>query len=220
MLIECKNITKRFRTADIETTVLKGIDLNIEEGEFVAIMGSSGSGKSTLLYLLGCMDRPTSGEYRLNGEDLLKLDDDRLSALRNREFGFVFQAFYLIPYLNVVDNVLVPTLYSEKPKRRSDALKLLDRLQLSQRSGYMPEQLSGGEKQRVAIARALINDPQIILADEPTGQLDSVNAQNVMQTLVKLNEEGKTVILVTHDAAMAAYAKRTIRIRDGRILPA
>jgi len=219
MLIECRDITKSFHVGDIETTVLKGIDLEIERGEFVAIMGSSGSGKSTLLYLLGCMDRPTGGEYRLDGEDILGLDDDRLSHLRNTMFGFVFQAFYLIPYLDVTDNVLVPTLYSTKRKGRSEALDLLKRLQLSDRSGYMPEQLSGGEKQRVAIARALINDPEIILADEPTGQLDTANAAIVMETLVRLNEEGKTVVLVTHDAAMAKYAERTIRIRDGRILP-
>ncbi|WP_457593741.1 ABC transporter ATP-binding protein [Hydrogenimonas sp.] len=220
MLIECRKIVKRFHTGDVETAVLKGVDLQIEEGEFVAVMGSSGSGKSTLLYLLGCMDRPTSGDYLLRGKSVLTLDDDALSHLRNSTFGFIFQAFYLIPYLSVTDNVLVPTLYAGRSAGREEALALLQRLQLGDRARYMPEQLSGGEKQRVAIARALINDPAVILADEPTGQLDSQNAEIVMQILVQLNEEGKTVILVTHDETMAAYAKRIIRIRDGQILPA
>ena len=183
-------------------------------------MGSSGSGKSTLLYLLGCLDRPSSGRYLLNGEEVGKLDDDRLSHLRNETFGFIFQSFYLVPYLNVLDNVLVPTLYAAKPKGREEAAALLATLQLEERIDFMPDQLSGGQKQRAAIARALINDPTIIFADEPTGQLDSENARIVMETLVQLNEEGKTVILVTHDPAMAAYAKRTVHIRDGRILPA
>jgi len=220
VLIECRSITKSFQTGEVETTVLRGIDLEVASGEFVAIMGSSGSGKSTLLYLLGCLDRPSSGRYLLNGEEVGKLDDDRLSHLRNETFGFIFQSFYLVPYLNVLDNVLVPTLYAAKPKGREEAAALLATLQLEERIDFMPDQLSGGQKQRVAIARALINDPTIIFADEPTGQLDSENARIVMETLVQLNEEGKTVILVTHDPAMAAYAKRTVHIRDGRILPA
>ena len=220
MLIECRNLVKTFQTGDIETTVIKGINLSIEAGEFVAVMGSSGSGKSTLLYLLGCLDRPTSGSYLFEGEDVLKLDDDRLSHLRNRKFGFVFQSFYLVPYLNVLDNVLVPTLYADKPVGKPQALELLDRLQMRDRATFMPDQLSGGQKQRAAIARALINDPAVIFADEPTGQLDSENAKIVMETLAGLNARGKTVVLVTHDAAMAAYASRTVRIRDGRVLPA
>ncbi|WP_236579133.1 ABC transporter ATP-binding protein [Hydrogenimonas urashimensis] len=220
MLIECRRLVKSFRTGDIETDVLKGIDLRIEEGEFVAVMGSSGSGKSTLLYLLGCLDRPTSGTYLLNGEDVSRFDDDRLSHIRNEMFGFIFQSFYLIPYLNVADNVMIPTLYARRPRKKSDAMALLKKLQLQERASYMPDQLSGGQKQRAAIARALINDPKIIFADEPTGQLDSENARIVMETLKKLNAEGKTIVLVTHDATMAAYAKRTVRIRDGRILSA
>ncbi len=219
MLIECRKITKTYRLGEVETMVLKGIDLVIEKGEFVAIMGSSGSGKSTLLYILGCLDRPTSGEYLLNGQNVLELDDDALSHLRNSMFGFVFQAFYLIPYLDVLDNVLIPTLYAKKPKNKSAAIELLKKLQLEQRIHFYPDQLSGGQKQRVAIARALINDPQIILADEPTGQLDSQNAKIVMEILTHLNEEGHTIVLVTHDPVMADYAKRIIRIQDGQILP-
>ncbi len=220
MLIECRNITKTFHIGDIETVVLKNIDLRIDRGEFVAIMGSSGSGKSTLLSILGCLDRPTAGEYLLDGKNVLQLDDDALSHLRNETFGFIFQAFYLIPYLDVLDNVLIPTLYAKRAKTKEDALMLLEKLQLQTRANFYPDQLSGGQKQRVAIARALINEPHIILADEPTGQLDSQNAKNVMEILEKLNQEGHTIILVTHDATMARYAKRVIRIEDGQILPA
>ncbi len=220
MLIECQNIVKRFKTGDIETTVLKGVDLRIEEGEFVAVMGSSGSGKSTLLYILGCLDRPTFGRYLLEGKDVSTLDDDTLSHLRNEMFGFVFQAFYLVPYLSVLDNVRIPTLYSKTPKSKKDAVALLEKLQLEDRIDFMPDQLSGGQKQRVAIARALINDPRIIFADEPTGQLDSENAKNVMEILENLNEEGRTIVLVTHDPMMAAYATRIVRIKDGQILSA
>ncbi len=220
MLIECQNIVKRFKTGDIETTVLKGVDLQIEEGEFVAVMGSSGSGKSTLLYILGCLDRPTFGRYLLEGKEVGAMDDDTLSHIRNEMFGFVFQAFYLVPYLSVLDNVRIPTLYSKRAKTKKDAVALLEKLQLGSRIDFMPDQLSGGQKQRVAIARALINDPRIIFADEPTGQLDSENARNVMEILKNLNEEGRTIVLVTHDPVMAAYATRIVRIKDGQILSA
>ncbi|WP_456323566.1 ABC transporter ATP-binding protein [Hydrogenimonas sp.] len=220
MLIECQNIVKRFKTGDIETTVLKGVDLQIEEGEFVAVMGSSGSGKSTLLYILGCLDRPTFGRYLLEGKEVDAMDDDTLSHIRNEMFGFVFQAFYLVPYLSVLDNVRIPTLYSKRAKTKKDAVALLEKLQLGSRIDFMPDQLSGGQKQRVAIARALINDPRVIFADEPTGQLDSENARNVMEILKNLNEEGRTIVLVTHDPVMAAYATRIVRIKDGQILSA
>ncbi|WP_456389575.1 ABC transporter ATP-binding protein [Hydrogenimonas sp.] len=220
MLIECQNIVKRFKTGDIETTVLKGVDLQIEEGEFVAVMGSSGSGKSTLLYILGCLDRPTFGRYLLEGKEVGAMDDDTLSHIRNEMFGFVFQAFYLVPYLSVLDNVRIPTLYSKRAKTKKDAVALLEKLQLGSRIDFMPDQLSGGQKQRVAIARALINDPRVIFADEPTGQLDSENARNVMEILKNLNEEGRTIVLVTHDPVMAAYATRIVRIKDGQILSA
>ncbi|BAF70778.1 ABC transporter ATP-binding protein [Nitratiruptor sp. SB155-2] len=218
MLIECKHITKKYRTGDIETTVLKDVSFCVEQGEFVAIMGSSGSGKSTLLYILGCLDKPSMGEYRINGNNVANLSDDELSHLRNSMFGFIFQAFYLIPYLTILDNVLVPTLYAKTSKSKEDAKALLEKLQLFDRIDFYPDQLSGGQKQRVAIARALINEPQIILADEPTGQLDTKNAKIVMEILKNLNEEGRTVIVVTHDENMAKYAQRVIRIQDGQIL--
>ncbi|BCD60973.1 MULTISPECIES: ABC transporter ATP-binding protein [unclassified Nitratiruptor] len=218
MLIECKHIIKKYRTGDIETTVLKDVSFCVEQGEFVAIMGSSGSGKSTLLYILGCLDKPSMGEYRINGQDVANLSDDELSHLRNSMFGFIFQAFYLIPYLTILDNVLVPTLYAKTSKSKEDAKALLEKLQLLDRIDFYPEQLSGGQKQRVAIARALINNPQIILADEPTGQLDTKNATIVMEILKNLNKEGRTVIVVTHDENMARYAQRIIRIQDGQIL--
>ncbi|SMC08527.1 ABC transporter ATP-binding protein [Nitratiruptor tergarcus] len=218
MLIECKNITKTFQIGDLTTTVLHDINITINEGDFLAIMGSSGSGKSTLLYILGCLDKASGGTYLIDGKNVAKLSDDELSHLRNTMFGFIFQAFYLIPYLNVLDNVLIPTLYTTHPPTQSKAKTLLEKLQLTQRMEYYPDQLSGGQKQRVAIARALINDPKVILADEPTGQLDSQNAKNVMEILQQLNSEGKTIVLVTHDPAMAQYAKKVVRIQDGRIV--
>ncbi|BCD63008.1 putative ABC transport system ATP-binding protein [Nitratiruptor sp. YY08-26] len=218
MLIECKNITKTFQIGDLTTTVLHDINLCVDEGDFLAIMGSSGSGKSTLLYILGCLDKASGGTYLIDGKNVAKLSDDELSHLRNTMFGFIFQAFYLIPYLNVLDNVLIPTLYSIHPPTQSKAKTLLEKLQLTLRMEYYPDQLSGGQKQRVAIARALINDPKVILADEPTGQLDSQNAKNVMEILQQLNSEGKTIVLVTHDPAMAQYAKKVVRIQDGRIV--
>lgn len=219
-LIALKNIEKTFENSELKTTVLRNLDLTVERGEFAAIMGASGSGKSTLMYIIGCLDRASDGGYFFDAQNVSGLDDDALSALRAQHFGFVFQAFYLVPYLNVLDNVLLPTLYDKRDKKIDDtqrAKTLLEKLGLSDRIYFAADQLSGGQKQRVAIARALMNDPDVILADEPTGQLDSESGKTVMQILSDLNKEGKTVLVVTHDPAIAAFAKRIIRISDGRI---
>jgi len=226
-LVELKNVRKVFKQGELEVEVLKGIDLVIERGEFLAVMGPSGSGKSTLMYILGCLDKPTSGEYFLDGKNVLEMEDDELSKVRSRYIGFVFQAFYLVPYLTVLDNVLLPVEYltsewkkavfsTVSPKER--ALHLLKRLGMAERIDFKPDQLSGGQKQRTAIARALINSPELILADEPTGQLDSESGKAVMDIFSELNEEGKTIVIVTHDEKVASYAKRIVKIRDGKIV--
>ncbi|HNU84636.1 MAG: ABC transporter ATP-binding protein [Pseudomonadota bacterium] len=214
-----ENITKSFHVGDQVLHVLKGINLRIDQGEFTAIMGTSGSGKSTLMNLMGCLDVPTSGRFLLAGRDVMQLDDDELSELRNEHIGFVFQSFYLLPYATVLENVLVPTLYREKKKDhvRERAAELLKLVGLEERMKFRPTQLSGGEQQRVAICRALINDPELLLADEPTGQLDSRTAEEIMGVLTRTNERGKTVVVITHDADIAAYARRIIHIRDGVI---
>ena len=225
-LIELRNIRKVFKQGDLETEVLKGIDLKIEKGEFVAIMGPSGSGKSTLMYILGCLDRPTSGKYYLDGKNVLELSDDELSRIRGKYVGFVFQAFYLVPYLSVLDNVILPVEYLDSRYRKElfkdkspeeKGKEILERLGMAERINFKPDQLSGGQKQRTAIARALINSPEIILADEPTGQLDTESGRAVMEIFTELNREGRTIIVVTHDPAVASYAKRVIKIKDGKI---
>ncbi|MDL1971402.1 MAG: ABC transporter ATP-binding protein [Candidatus Desulfofervidaceae bacterium] len=219
-MILLKNIKKIYSLGERSIEVLKGIDLEIEKGEFVSIMGVSGSGKSTLLNIIGLMDKPSSGKYILMGEPVAHLDDNRLSELRNAYIGFVFQQFYLVEYLNALENVLLPLLYSHKSfkKPQERAYALLEKVGLSGRYKNKPSQLSGGEQQRVAIARALINDPEIILADEPTGQLDTHTALEVMDIFRQLNAEGKTIIMVTHDPEMAAKAQRVIKIKDGFII--
>ena len=218
-LIQLHQIKKVYTLGEKRIEVLKGIDLEVEKGEFLAIMGVSGSGKSTLLNIIGLMDRPTAGEYILMGERIEHLDDDRLSEFRNAYIGFVFQQFHLIEYLTVLENVLLPMLYSHKhishPQKR--ALQLLEKVGLADCARKKPTQLSGGEQQRVAIARALINEPEIILADEPTGQLDTKTALEIMDIFRQLHAEGKTIIMVTHDPEMAAKASRVVRIRDGLI---
>ena len=215
-----EDVRKTFRMGDDAVEVLKGIDLEITHGEFAAIMGTSGSGKSTLMNLIGCLDVPTSGRYLLAGREVLGLQDDDLSVLRNAHIGFVFQSFYLLPYATVLENVLLPTLYREKAMddARERAIELLRLIGLEARMRFRPNRLSGGEQQRVAICRALMNDPELLLADEPTGQLDSKTAAEIMNLLTQMNERGKTVIVVTHDPVIAACAKRIIRIKDGVIV--
>ncbi len=217
-LIQLRGINRIFHQGDLEIQVLRDIDLDIEEGDFVAIMGASGSGKSTLMYIIGCLDSPSSGTYLLAGRNVSEMDDDHLSNIRNESLGFIFQSFYLIPYLNVMENVLIPTVYSPRDmdfKKRAAAL--LEEVDMAQRVKFLPSELSGGQKQRVAIVRSLINDPDIVLADEPTGQLDSRSSRQVMEILSRLNRRGKTIILVTHDPDTASYAHRTIFLKDGRI---
>jgi putative ABC transport system ATP-binding protein len=215
-----EDVKKTYRIGEQEVEVLKGIRLRIEPGEFVAIMGTSGSGKTTLMNLLGCLDVPTSGRYELAGSEITHLTDDELSVIRNEHIGFVFQNFYLLPYATVLENVLLPTLYVEKQMGGSaekKALQFLELVGLEDRSKFKPNQLSGGQQQRVAIARALINEPQLVLADEPTGMLDSATAGEIMKLLASLEKRGKTIVVVTHDPNIAAYAKRCIQIRDGVI---
>jgi putative ABC transport system ATP-binding protein len=214
-----ENIRKTFRMGDLDVEVLKGVNLSVEKGEFVAVMGTSGTGKTTLMNIIGCLDVPTSGRYMLAGEEVSRLTDDELSVIRNEHIGFVFQNFYLLPYATVVENVLLPSLYMEKRKDDAGehAAELLQLVGLRERLRFKPGQLSGGEQQRVAIARALMNDPDLLLADEPTGQLDSKTAQEIMNLLVEMNKRGKSVIVITHDLNIAAYANRTLQIKDGII---
>jgi putative ABC transport system ATP-binding protein len=214
-----EHIVKTFKLGEEDVHVLKGIDLTIEKGEFTAIMGTSGSGKSTLMNLIGCLDVPTSGSYFLAGREVSRLSDDELSQIRNEHVGFVFQSFYLLPYATVLGNVLLPTLYRERgtDNVRDREMELLTLVGLKDRIRFKPTQLSGGEQQRVAICRALINDPELLLADEPTGQLDSKTAAEIMTLLGETNKRGKTVIVITHDAQVASYARRIIHISDGVI---
>jgi len=214
-----ENIKKTYRMGDLEIEVLRSVNLSIEKGEFVAIMGTSGSGKTTLMNIIGCLDVPTSGRYMLADREVSNLTDDELSEIRNEHIGFVFQNFYLLPYATVLENVLLPSLYFKGRRDSTERLvtDLLGLVGLEERAKFRPNQLSGGEQQRVAIARALVNEPELLLADEPTGQLDSKTAKEIMGIISRMNEQGKTVILITHDSAIAAYAKRLIQIKDGII---
>jgi putative ABC transport system ATP-binding protein len=216
-MIVLKDIRRSYELPKITVEVLKGIDLEIKNGDFIAIMGPSGSGKSTLLNIIGCLDRPTSGQYLLSGVDVLTKGDNELAEIRNRSIGFVFQSFNLLPRFPAWKNVELPLLYSgvEPRIRREKAVRMLERMGLGERSEHKPNELSGGEQQRVAIARALINDPVIILADEPTGNLDSKVGREIMGIFTGLNNEGTTIILVTHETDIAAFARRTITMRDG-----
>ncbi len=218
MLIQLKDIVKEYDNGGIVTKVLRGVSLDVEEGEFLAIMGPSGSGKSTLMHTIGFLDRPTSGLYLFDGEDSKDFTDDELAGIRNERIGFVFQSFNLLPRTSVLDNVILPLTYSKKTNHIELATKALESVGLGHRLDFMSNQISGGQKQRVAIARALVCDPKVIFADEPTGNLDSKSGATVMNILQKLNDEGRTIILVTHDRGVAEHAKRIITIRDGEIV--
>ncbi|HOP86946.1 MAG TPA: ABC transporter ATP-binding protein [Syntrophorhabdaceae bacterium] len=218
-MIRLKGIKKSYFIGERELPILKGIDLTIESGELVIFMGVSGSGKTTLMNIIGLLDKQTEGEYFFMEKNVDGLDDENLAVLRNEHIGFVFQQFFLLPYLNALENVLIPIVYSKKNIKhpKDKAKQLLTRFGLAERTHNKPSQLSGGEQQRVAIARALINDPDLILADEPTGALDSKTGNEIMELFRMLNEEGKTIIVVTHDPKLAQFGKRLIRIEDGVI---
>ena len=218
-LIDLRNINKTYRNGDQELKVLKNINLTVEEGDFLAIMGPSGSGKSTLMNIIGMLDRPSTGEYFLENEDVANLGDKKLAKVRNNQIGFVFQQFFLLSKLNALQNVELPLIYAgvSQGSRKNLAKQYLEKVDLDTRMTHLPSELSGGQKQRVAIARALVNNPSIILADEPTGALDTKTGEQIMELLTELNAEGKTIIMVTHEPEIAAYAKRQIVIRDGVI---
>ena len=220
MLIEVKNLARTYTMGETRVHALRDVSFEVARGEFVAIMGPSGSGKSTLMHLMGCLDRPTSGSYVLDGTPVQNLDDRNLSHLRNRKVGFVFQAFNLIMQLTVLENIEVPLLYMgvERTRRREMAKEMLAAVGLSQRGEHRPNELSGGENQRVAIARALVTSPQVIFADEPTGNLDTKTGREIMEILQELNERGTTIILVTHELDKAKWARRLIHMQDGRVL--
>ena len=219
MILTLQNIYKDYQQEKLVVPVLKDVSLTVEEGEYVAIMGPSGSGKTTLMNIIGCLDRPTSGTYELAGENVLKLKDRELSDLRLKSIGFVFQSFQLMPRESAVENVALPLSYAGvcKKERRIRATKALERVGLGDRVNFRPTQLSGGQKQRVAIARAMVNHPKILLADEPTGALDSKSGEQIMELFDSLNEEGVTIVMITHDPRIAAKAKRIVRIIDGEI---
>jgi putative ABC transport system ATP-binding protein len=218
-LIEMSSICKSYRNAGFETKVLNDVTLYIKEGDYISIIGTSGAGKSTLMAIMGCLSKPSSGEYILDGEEVGKLNDRKLSHIRNEKIGFVFQAFHLLPGVTAMDNVTLPLVYAKNPPRniKERACELLSKVGLEHRLEHTSGQLSGGEQQRVTIARSLINDPRIILADEPTGNLDSKNGIEIMKTFDNLNKEGKTIILITHDQEVANHADRIITICDGQI---
>jgi putative ABC transport system ATP-binding protein len=214
-----ENLCKNYQVGSVELKVLRGIDLVIKKGEYVSIMGPSGSGKSTLLNLIGCLDRPTTGKYYLGGQDVSTLDDDQLSSIRGRHIGFVFQSFNLISQLNIIENIEVPMFYQGISEHHSEirAKELAGIVGLGDRIKHRPSELSGGQQQRVAIARALANDPLIVLADEPTGNLDSSSGRDILNILDQLHEHGKTLIVITHDEDIAKHSQREIRLLDGKI---
>ena len=218
-MIELAGIKKRYYVGGQEVAALAGIDLNIKQGEFAALMGPSGSGKSTLMNILGCLDRPTCGSYKLDGQEVANLTDDELAVVRNKRIGFVFQNFNLLSRISAADNVALPLIYAGvgKAERKERARKVLDAVGLGDRADHQPNELSGGQRQRVAIARALVNDPHIIMADEPTGNLDTKSTKEIMEIFEGLHKEGRTIILVTHEPEIAACASRQLLVRDGLI---
>lgn len=219
-MIQVKALHKIFGSGDNQVVALDDIHLQVSENEFVAIMGTSGSGKSTLMNLLGCLDRPSRGDYLLDGQSINQLNDEQLSAIRNRQIGFVFQSFHLLPRLTAAQNVALPLRYTNLAPAEAllQAQALLQRVGLGHRMTHKPAEMSGGQRQRVAIARALINQPKVIFADEPTGNLDSKTSNEIMQLLTELHQQGHTIVMVTHEDEIAAYAQRVIRMRDGRII--
>ncbi|HEV3098032.1 MAG TPA: ABC transporter ATP-binding protein [Candidatus Dormibacteraeota bacterium] len=218
-MITLEGITKLYLTGEVEVAALKGVSLHIPEGEFIAIMGPSGSGKSTLMNVIGCLDQPSSGRYILDGYDVSSLTDDQLAWIRNRKIGFVFQSYNLIPRASAVHNVEMPLIYAgDGQQRRERAMAALESVGLLERAGHLPSELSGGQQQRVAIARALVTDPAILLADEPTGNLDSESSLEIMKLLRDLNQQGRTIVLITHEPDIAAFAQRVVRLRDGVIV--
>ncbi len=219
MLIDIRDITKVYEMGEEKVHALSGVSLGVERGEYVAIMGPSGSGKSTLMNLVGCLDTPTSGSYVLNGKEVARMTDDELAAIRNQEIGFVFQTFNLLPRTSAIQQVELPLVYAGLPRkeRRERAVKALKAVGLGDRMNHTPNEMSGGQRQRVAVARALINDPSILLADEPTGNLDSQTGAEIMALFDELNARGNTIVVVTHEEDIAAHARRIVRLKDGKI---
>ncbi len=218
-ILTMRGIVKQYQVGGEVSTVLKGIDLDVKEGEFLAVLGPSGSGKSTLMNIIGCLDVPTAGEYVLDGRKIGKQDEKTLAKIRNREIGFIFQSFFLMQRQTALQNVKLPMIYADVPEREQNARaeEMLRRVGLLEKKDYYPNQLSGGQQQRVAIARAMCNNPAILLADEPTGALDQKTGRQVMELFHEINEEGRTIIMITHDAGIASHAKRIVRILDGNI---
>jgi putative ABC transport system ATP-binding protein len=219
-VIRIDNISRIYGEGETQVIALNNVSLSIKNNEFVAVMGTSGSGKSTLMSILGCLDTPTSGEYLLSGESIKNIDDEELSKIRNRKIGFIFQTFHLLPRLTALDNVILPLRYTdvEPEEAKARGMEMLEKVGLSERWHHKPFEMSGGQRQRVAIARALVNQPQVIFADEPTGNLDSKTSHEIMDLLCELHEQGQTIVMVTHEEDIAAFADRMIRMKDGKVI--